>query len=169
MRTLEKLLTTPISIDSIVLGGILAGFVFGVVVSSAAFGLAVLVLDLSIAKPFTLIASVALGALCFSSMGILISFPATDNPSNVMMFANLVKLPLIFVSGVFVPLSEMPGPGGTLALLSPLTYFADGVRGALGETSAIAGYLDLLSLGVCTVLFLGLGIVLHRRSMSKRF
>ncbi len=169
MRTLEKLLTTPVSVTSIVLGGILAGFLFGVTVSVPAVSVASAVLSVPVEEPILLVVSIIVGAICFSSFGILLSFPSTDNPSNVMMLANMVKLPLVFVSGVFVPLSEMSGPGASLTLLSPLSYLSDLVRGALGEASANSPPLNLGALTLFCLFFVGLSIVLHRRTMPTRF
>ena len=169
MKTLEKLLTTPVSVASIVLGGILAGFIFGVTVSVPAVAVAAAALSVPVEGPLPLVASIVLGAICFSSFGILLSFPATDNPSNVMMLANMVKLPLVFVSGVFVPLAEMSGPGASLTLLSPLSYLSDLVRGALGEPSANSLSLNLAALALFCLLFVGLSVILHRRTMPTRF
>ena len=169
MRTLEKLLTTPISVSAIVLGDVVAGFIYGMAISSAVFFLMVLVLDIAIITPVSLVCSMLLASLCFSSLGILLSSPPTDNPSNVMMLANMVKLPLIFISGVFVPLSEMSGMGVKLAVLSPLTYFVDITRNSLGQPGVRADWINIVMLSVFALCFLLLAVMAHGRNMSKRF
>jgi ABC-2 type transport system permease protein len=42
-----------------------------------------------------------------------------------MSMLNLVRLPLIFVSGVFIPLDQIPQIGQFITYLSPLTYGND--------------------------------------------
>ena len=73
----------------------------------------------------SLIAGTILAAFCFSSLGLVISAPPTDNPSNIMMLSTLIKFPLIFISGIFVPIGEM-GDWKFLSYISPLT---GGIKG----------------------------------------
>ncbi len=48
---------------------------------------------------------------------------------------NLVRFPLIFISGVFIPLAALPSFGQAIAFLSPLTYANDLIQGGyLGKT-----------------------------------
>jgi ABC-2 type transport system permease protein len=60
-----------------------------------------------VSAPLPLLAGWLLGAVAFSSLGVLMAAPATDTPSQVMMLANLVRLLLICVSGVFVPHAQL--------------------------------------------------------------
>ena len=169
MRTLEKLLTTPVSVPAMIIGDVVAGLIFGFIISLVALVGTVLTLHVSVNMPLGLAASMLVGCFAFSSLGILLSSPPTDNPSDVMMLSNLVKLPLIFVSGVFVPLSQMSVLGRSMAMFSPLTYFADVATGALGGTSVHSVVFDLTFLLAFGMVFLVLAAVLHDKSMSKRF
>ena len=96
----------------------------------------------------------ALGNLCFAAMGVLLSSPAGPVPSNIMMLSSLVRFPLIFISGIFVPLSEMSGAFRGVTLMSPLTYLVDGLNHALGNEGVIPLALDMLVLLAFTVVFL---------------
>jgi len=169
MRTLEKLLTTPISVPAIIIGDVVAGLIFGMVISSIALVGTVLALGVSVSTPLGLAISMLVGCFCFSSLGILLSSPPTDNPSNVMMLSNLIKLPLIFVSGVFVPLSQMSNLGRTMAMFSPLTYFADVATGALGRLSVHSVVFNTTILFLFGLAFMVLAAFLHGKSMSRRF
>ncbi|MGZ5223573.1 MAG: ABC transporter permease [Burkholderiales bacterium] len=100
-----------------------------------------------------LLLGIFLGALAFSALGVLLSAPATNTPSQVMMLSNLVRLPIIFVSGIFVPFSQMPTWGRALAPLSPLSYSADLVRVGLGEARYFALWLDAAALIAYSVAF----------------
>ncbi len=38
----------------------------------------------------------------------LLAVPPTNVPSNIMMLSTLIKFPLVFISGIFVPLGLLP-------------------------------------------------------------
>jgi ABC-2 type transport system permease protein len=76
----------------------------------------------------TLSAGLVLSAFCFATLGTLFAAYPTENVGEVMSMLNMVRLPLIFVSGVFIPLESMPGAGQIVALCSPLTYANDMIR-----------------------------------------
>ena len=80
-----------------------------------------------------------LGALAFSAIGVLMAAPPTNAPSQIMMLSSLVRLPLIFISGVFVPHAEMPPWGQWLSPLSPLSYSADLIRVGFGGDALLPG------------------------------
>jgi ABC-2 type transport system permease protein len=80
-----------------------------------------------------------------------------------MMLSNLVRLPLMFVSGVLVPIDQMPAWGRWVAPFSPLTYAADLLRGGLGELRFFTAWVDALALTAFAVGFIALARALHRR------
>ena len=166
-RTLERLMSSPVTITTIVLGDILASFIFGVAISLVplAIGLA---LGVSIAAPFVLAIAIILAAVCFSSLGLMFSALPTSQPSNVMMLSSVIKFPLVFISGVFIPLSELPSWGRAISYISPLTYFVDISRHLMQGAGQLSILLDFLLLLSFTVLFTLLAVVLHQRTMPKR-
>lgn len=123
-KTLERLVSAPVSVATIVLGDILASFLFGALFSMVPLILG-LALNVAIAHPAALLVGTLLASFCFSSLGAILSAPPEDVPANVMMLSSLVKFPLLFASGVFIPLGNLPAWGRVIAALSPLTYFTD--------------------------------------------
>ena len=154
--TFERLLTLPVSIPIIVLGDTLAGAGFGLIISLVMFAAGALLMPFSI----TLTAVIALpllfilGNLCFAALGVLLSSPAGPVPSNIMMLAALVRFPLIFISGIFIPLADMTGPARTVTMFSPLTYLVDGFNHAIGNGGTLPLALDLTVLLAFTIAFL---------------
>ena len=67
------------------------------------------------------------GGGIFLAMGLAIS-GATKSEETAAPIANLVSLPLMFLSGVFFPRSAMPGWLQTITQYSPLTYVSDALR-----------------------------------------
>jgi ABC-2 type transport system permease protein len=167
MRTLERLISAPISIPAILLGDVLASFIFGIVISlvPVVFGL---MLGVRILSPFVLVAAILLSDFCFSYLGTLFSTPPTNVPSNIMMISNLFKFPLVFISGIFVPLEQMPSWGRTISLFSPLTYLTDLIRYSIQGISYHPITLDFAAIILFTVVFMALAMVIHMRNMPKR-
>jgi len=168
MKTLERLIACPISIQSIILGDILAGFLFGIIISLVPLLLGVLGFGVNVINYYTLSLCILLSAFCFSSLGILLSAPPTDNPSNIMMLSTIIRLPMVFISGVFIPVDQLPTGGRIVALFSPLTYTTDLLRHSLQQHHHYQIALDVLMLLAFIILFLILGMGFHKKSLSKR-
>jgi len=166
-RTLERLASCPVAVWTILLGDALASFFFGVAISviPVVVGLGA---GVSIAHPFILALGIILASFCFSSLALIFSYPATSSPATIMMLSSLVKFPLVFISGIFISLDELPAWGKVIASVSPLTYFTDLARYCVKETNQYSAYIDLLILLTFTVIFLVVAVKLHERSLPKR-
>ncbi len=68
-----------------------------------------------------------LGAGIFIAMGLAIS-GYSRNEETAAPLANLLSLPLMFLSGIFFPRSSEPGWLQAITQYSPLTYVSDGIR-----------------------------------------
>lgn len=167
-KTLERLISSPISIWAIFLGDALSSFLFGVIVSVFPVLLG-LFLGAGIVSLWVLGFAVVLASFCFASFSILLSsYPPTDNPAGVMMISAMVKFPLVFISGVFVPIEELPFWGRTVSSISPLTYFTDLAKYSIRGESYHPIALDFLALVAFTVIFLTTAIKVHEHTMQKR-
>jgi ABC-2 type transport system permease protein len=165
-RTYERLVTSPASLEAILLGDLLAAVAFGAAVSLIPLGLGLAVTSARVVAPDRLLAGVVLGAVAFGALGVLLAARGTDAPSEVMMLSNLVRLPLIFVSGVFVPVAEMPEWGRWAACLSPLSYCVDLLRAGLGEAPFFAPSISVTALATFSTGFVALARFLHRRQRN---
>ncbi|HDS45973.1 MAG TPA: ABC transporter permease [Methanomicrobia archaeon] len=168
MRTLERLISCPITMRTLILGDILASFIFGVCISAVPVAVGV-ALGVGVQSPVILLAAIFLAAFCFSSLGSLFSSPPTSLVSNIVMLSTFVKFPVIFISGIFIPIEQMPGWGVAVASLSPLTYFTDLARFALQGVAYYPLTVDFAALLSFSALFLILAVKLHERALPKRF
>jgi len=166
-KTYERLVTSPASLPAIIAGDILAGMAFGVILSLVPLAAALALTPAQVPQPMTLLTGLMLGSLAFSGLGVLLAAPATEGPSQVMMLSNLVRLPLIFVSGVFVPLAEMPAWGQWLSPLSPLSYCADLVRVGFGGEHYFSLTLDMSALLGFTSAFIIVAHYFHRKTRDR--
>ena len=166
-RNLERLAAAPISITTILFGDILASVLFGIVISLVPILLGI-ALGATIVHPFILAFGIVLAAFCFSAMGLLFSSAPTSMTSTVMMLSMMVKFPLVFISGIFIPVQELPQWGQALASLSPLTYITDLCRYAFQGASHYPVMVDMGALLGFLAVFMAVAIKLHERSLPKR-
>ncbi len=168
MRTLERLISCPITVRTLIVGDILASFIFGACISAVPVAVGVAV-GVGVKSLVILATAVLLSAFCFSSLGLLFSAPPTSLVSNIMMLSTFVKFPVIFISGIFIPLEQMPSWGVAVASLSPLTYFTDLARYSIQGYAYYPLYVDFAALLGYSALFLLLAVRLHERALPKRF
>lgn len=167
MRTLERIVSAPIKLWAIILGDIVSSFLYGSIITTVIFIVASLFLGEFIINLPILLATI-LAAFCFSSLGELIASIPTDNPSNAMMLSTLIKFPLIFISGIFVPITQM-GSLKFISFLSPLTYYTDILRSFVENEGYFSVGTNLLALLTFSLIFFLLANILHQKTISKRF
>jgi len=167
-KTLERLLSTPVSVWAIFLGDVLASFIYGLAISTVPLIIG-LVFGVVVHCWFTLLLSIVLAAFCFSAFSILLSaYPPSDTPATVMMISTLVKFPLIFISGVFIPIGKMPFWSRIFASISPLTYFIDLVRYSTQRASYYPVMINFIALVFFAVIFLVGAVKIHERTLPER-
>lgn len=109
-----------------------------------------------------------MAVFCFISLGLIFSAAPVSTPSTIMMLSSMVKFPVVFISGIFVPLGELPGWGRAIVFVSPLTYFTDVARHCLQESGYLPLAVDLTVLLGFSILFLVLAMNLHQMTMPRR-
>ncbi len=166
-RTYERLITAPISFRAIIGGDVVSGLLFGAGLSVMPVLLGLTVTDAAITDGGPLAAGIVLGAASFASLGVLLAAPPASSPSNIMLLSNMVRLPLLFVSGIFVPISQMPDWARWMAPFSPLAYAGDLIRAGFGQPSFFPHWLSGLMLVVFTAVFFWGACRFHRRSRAK--
>lgn len=166
-RTFERLVTSPASLSAIIAGDVGSGAIFGALLALLPVVAALVLTNAQISALLPLLAGWLLGAIAFSALGVLMAAPASDTPSQVMMLSNLVRLPLIFISGVFVPHHQMPQWGQWLSPVSPLSYCADLIRVGFGGTAYFSVTVDVLALAAFSAAFMVGAHFFHRRSQQR--
>jgi len=166
-KTYERLISSPLSLKTIVIGDILSGFIFGLVLTTISIILGLAGSGAVIANPWLLMAGVVLGALTFSALGVLLASPPTTSPAHIMMLSNLVRLPLLFLSGIFVPLDQMPVWVRWIAPISPLSYANDLIRGGFGQPAYFPTWHSLLMLPAFTFALTMVAFKFHRQWRAR--
>jgi ABC-2 type transport system permease protein len=163
VKTFDRMLAAPISLNALVVGESLSGFLYSLCIASLPLAIGIALFDTPILSAPVLVIAMALTAFCFATLGTLFAAYPTENVGEVMSMLNTVRLPLIFISGVFIPLSTMPEIGRAIALFSPLTYGNDMITYAYTGTSLFSPLLDVLVLAVFILAFQFAANRLYRR------
>ena len=164
--TYERLLSFPVSINTIISGDILAGMIFGIIINMIVLIVGLVFLNYSINILF-LFFGILFASFCFSSLGVLLASPSVRSPSHIMMFSSLIRFPLIFISGIFIPLENLQGSARVLAFFSPITYLVDIFNFSFKGESHISLGIDFTALFMFSIIFISLSNRFHKRNLMK--
>ena len=166
-QTYDRFLTSPVSLLAILLGKTIAGVVFGIVISIIPILVGIAFFGSQIADIGILVACMVLSSLGFSAMGIVFASIPGQTPGQVMMPLNFVRIPLLFISGVYTPVKDLPSWGQIGSMLSPLTHTIELARYALGGETFFGPLVNISVLTAYTALFLFMGIRFHIMNQRK--
>ena len=125
--TLVRLLLAPLKDETIILGKMVSAGLYGIATSLVlTLGLALL-LELRLQNPLCFVVGLGLGAVTFSLLGLLASVMVRE-VFEAMTLMNFFRFPLLFISGVFMPVERFPALLKPLVLASPLTYVVELLR-----------------------------------------
>src|SRR5512138_860343 len=135
VKTFDRLLSAPISLHAVVLGESLSGFLYALFIALVPLAAGLLLFRLPIVTLAPLVAGLLLTSFCFATMGTLFASYPTESPGDIMSMLNVVRLPLVFISGVFIPIEAIPGIAQYVSYCSPLTYGNDLIHAAYSGTT----------------------------------
>ncbi|MCD6413165.1 MAG: ABC transporter permease [Elusimicrobia bacterium] len=150
--------TFPISYCGIVLGKILAGFLFGIFTTLSICAITLFFVKIRIFNAGLLILWVILSSFAFSSFGLFLSLIVKE-AYDAMTYMNLIRLPLIFVSGIFLPVSSLTPTLKIFAYLSPMTYSVNLAEASILNRHFIGVSISFIVLATVGVLFTALAAV----------
>jgi ABC-2 type transport system permease protein len=90
-----------------------------------------------------LLVFVALGVLCFASLGVALSH-LIPNFESAAAYVNAIFLPVIFISGVFYDVKKVPSFLKGIAEALPLKHLIDGLSGAMVKGVGLGSHLPAL-------------------------
>jgi len=168
MGTLDGMLSAPISRLSIILGKVMAQTARGMFQGTVILIVAVLVFDVhvygSILLTFLLL---LLGVFSFVGLGILITSFADREETATMLMMSLM-FPMMFLSGVFFPVEQMPTWVQYISKVIPLSYSTDALRKVMILGSGVGSIIpEIIFLTVFGVVFLLIAVPLFSRAMNK--
>jgi ABC-2 type transport system permease protein len=166
--TLDGMLVAPVRRLSIILGKTLAqttrGMVQGIIILILAILLFGVVIHGSILLVFFIL---FLCVFSFVGLGILIT-SFTDKEETASMVMMTLMFPMMFLSGVFFPIQQMPEFMQYIAYALPLTYATTALRKVMvlgADVSAIS--VELIFLIVFGAVLLLIAIPMFKKAMSR--
>jgi ABC-2 type transport system permease protein len=167
-QTFDRLVTSPVSLLAILMGKTFAGIIYGVGITIVPILIGIVFFGSAIGSATALIACMILSSLAFSAMGIMFASIPGQTPGQVMMPLNFVRIPLLFISGVYTPVQELPLAMQIVSLLSPLTHTVELARYSLGVATFFGPLINIAVLSIYAAAFLLLGIRFHIMSQRKK-
>lgn len=161
VQTFDRFLSAPVSLLTILLGKTIAGFIYGVGISLIPIAIGLFFFGSHVTAPLALIAGVVLSALSFAAMGILFASLPGQGPGQVLMPLNFVRIPLLFISGVYVSVRDLPPWGQAVSMLSPLTHTIELVKAGFGFENFFGLVMNVIILILYLVVFLFVGTRFH--------
>jgi ABC-2 type transport system permease protein len=150
----RKLATTPLRRIEWILSRTIHQIVISFIGMGVILGLGIALFDVKIIPdPLSLIL-VTTTSMLFSGIGMILSRFVKD-PETAGAAANAITFPMMFLSGSFFPLEQMPEFLRTIATVLPLTYVNNGLRDTMimGEPQrAIINTIIVAVLGVVCLL-----------------
>ena len=151
---LRRLKATPINPAHFLVGQLITRLIISVAQTFILLIVGALILGVTIGENagswavLTMFAIV--GGALFISLGLAIS-SAAKNEDVAAPLSNIIAMPMMFLSGVFFPITSLPDWLSGVTRHLPLTYLADGMRAVAVERATIGDVLpELLGLGVWT-------------------
>jgi ABC-2 type transport system permease protein len=166
--TLDGMMVAPINRLSIIIGKTLAqtarGLLQGVVIlilASFLFGVSI---QGSIVLVFGLL---LLGVFSFVGLGIVLTSFAKDQETAMMIMMTLM-FPMMFLSGVFFPVQQMPWYMQDISKALPLTYAADALRKVMVLGAGIPQITtELIVLIAFGVVMISIALPVFKRAMTR--
>lgn len=168
MGTLDGMLAAPVHRMSILGGKVIAQTTRGMFQGLMVLALSIVLFGVVIQGSIALVLGLLLlGVFSLVGLGILItSFTSTEETATMIMMT--LTFPMMFLSGVFFPIQQMPGFMQVIAQFLPLTYAVSALRRVvvLGVgVSAIST--DIIILFGFGVVLLAVALAAFERAMKR--
>ena len=137
--TIEYTFMAPISRLTHLLGQAAFAVIYGVLHTSVIMTIVALFfhVDLSKANVPGMLLIVSTGSMSFIGLGMFAAVLPLLSPEKGLQMTNIIKTLVLLVSGVYYPVSVLPGWMQLFARLSPAAYMLEGMRAALLEGVSI--------------------------------
>jgi ABC-2 type transport system permease protein len=166
--TMDGMMVAPINRLSIILGKTMGqvarGLIQGVIILVLAVGLFGVTIHGSILLVFGLL---LLGIFAFVGLGIVITSFTKDQETAQMLMMTLM-FPMMFLSGVFFPIQQMPWYMQTISSFLPLTYASQALRKVMVLGAGIPAIsTELIILIAFGTVMTAIAVPVFRRMMTR--
>jgi len=152
-RSFERLLLAPIPLELLMLAKTSGAILFGVVNAFVPILLAAFLTDLSSIQWLLVIPAIIMLAFVSTFLGLFIAVSVSEI-FEAQTFSNFFRFPMIFLCGLFFPISSLPIFLRPLSYVFPVTYGVDILHGAVNQANTMSLAFDFAIIaGFCIGLF----------------
>ena len=150
-RSFDRLLLAPISLRAMVTAKLSSAVLFGALNAFVPVILAAWFVDLSEVNWVSVLLAVFLTALTSALMGLVIAVSAKE-VFEAQTLSNFFRFPMLFLCGLFLPISSLPVCLRPISYMLPLTYGTDLLNSSILGASAMPPVLCIAVLLVFAIL-----------------
>lgn len=144
-RSFDRLLLAPISLSTMVAAKLSGAILFGLFNAFVPVLFAAFFVNLSGINWGAVLLAIFLIAVTSTLLGLMIAVSAKEI-FEAQTFSNFFRFPMLFLCGLFLPISSLPVFLRPVSYLLPLTYGTDLLSGAILGTGALSPVLCILIL-----------------------
>jgi ABC-2 type transport system permease protein len=162
-RSFDRLLLAPISLNIMVFAKIAGTILFGMFNACVPILFASFFVDLIAVNWGLLLLAVLMIAITSALTGLLIAVSAKQ-VFEAQTFSNFFRFPMLFLCGLFIPISSLPFVLRSVSFCLPLTYGTDILRGAIVGANILS---PLLSFGMLLLFSVALFLICRHNINRK--
>ena len=161
-RSFERLLLAPIDYRLLVLAKTTGAILFGVASAVVPLVLGSLVSDVSSIVWIPLLGSILLISITSALLGLFIAV-SVQEVFEAMTFSNFIRFPMLFLCGLFIPVTSLPLILRPLSFCLPLTYGVDVLKTAVNGNGSFSLLLNFGILFAFSIVLFSLSLRNVRR------
>jgi len=165
---MDGMMVAPINRLSIILGKTLAQTARGLLQGVVLMVLAIVLFGVTIQGNILLVFGLLLlGVFSFVGLGIVMTSFASDQQTATMLMTTLM-FPMMFLSGVFFPIQQMPWFMQDISKVLPLTYATEALRKVMVLGAAIPDITTELTILIAFgIVMTAIAVPVFRRAMTR--
>jgi ABC-2 type transport system permease protein len=163
-RSFERLLLAPISLTWLMLAKTLGAILFGIINAFVPILLSLFIVDLSGVNWLTALAAIGFIAVTSTFLGLFIAVSVSE-VFEAQTFSNFFRFPMVFLCGLFVPISQLPIFLRPISYVVPLTYGVDILKTSINREGHILPAISFLVLAVYSIVL----FLISKRNIRKRW
>lgn len=163
-RSFERLLLSPLSLTWLMLAKTLGAILFGILNAFVPALIALFFVNLSQVDWGIVLGAVIFIAITSTFLGLFIAVSVSE-VFEAQTFSNFFRFPMVFLCGLFIPLSQLPVFLRPFSYLIPLTYGADLLKSAVNQNGHIHWLISFLLLLACSIIL----FLISKRNIQKRW
>ncbi len=168
-RSFERLLLAPISLNTLILAKINGAILFGIFNAFVSLIFVSFFTNLSLINWPILILAIVLIAITSALLGLFVAV-SVEQVFEAQTLSNFFRFPMLFLCGLYIPISKLPIYLKVVSYFLPLTYGVDILNGAINSTNTLSFELAIIMLMILGfILFMASKYNINRKWLNKPF